>query len=108
LTLVIPTPARRSALRFDASRPVLLAFSAALCLLIVLPLSWLVYYSVRDRAGGFTLANFVELATDPTFLDPLVTTVILALSSAAICCAVAAPMGWLVARRSSPRRFSAQ
>jgi iron(III) transport system permease protein len=85
-------------------KAVLLAFSAALSLLIVLPLSWLVYYSVRDRAGGFTIANFVELATDPTFLDPLVTTIILALSSAAICCAVAAPMGWLVARTDMPLR----
>jgi iron(III) transport system permease protein len=85
-------------------KAVLLAFSAVLSLLIVLPLSWLVYYSVRDRAGGFTIANFVELATDPTFLDPLVTTVILALSSAAICCAVAAPMGWLVARTDMPLR----
>jgi iron(III) transport system permease protein len=104
LTLAVPILARRSALRFDVSRPILLAFSAALCLLMVLPLSWLVYYSVRDRAGGLTLANFVELATDPTFLDPLVTTVILALSSAAICCAVAAPLGWLVARTDMPLR----
>jgi iron(III) transport system permease protein len=85
-------------------KTVLFAFSATLSLLIVLPLSWLVYYSVRDRAGGFTIANFVELATDPTFLDPLVTTVILASSSAAICCAVAAPMGWLVARTDMPLR----
>lgn len=75
-----------------------------LSLLIVLPLSWLAYYSVRDRGGGFTIANFVELATDPTFLDPLVTTVILALSAAAICCVVAAPMGWLVARTDMPLR----
>jgi iron(III) transport system permease protein len=104
LTLTVPTAARRSAVRFDVSLPILLAFSAALCLLIVLPLSWLVYYSVHDRAGGFTIANFVELATDSTFLDPLVTTVILAVSSAAICCAVAAPMGWLVARTDMPLR----
>src|SRR5258708_15855537 len=86
------------------SRPVLLAFSAALCLLILWPLSWLVYYSVHDRAGGLTAANFVELATDPTFLDPLVTTVILAVSSAIICCAVASPLGGLVARTDMPLR----
>src|SRR6266852_848209 len=89
---------------FDVSLPILLAFSAALCLLILLPLSWLVYYSVHDRSGGLTVANFAQLATDPTFLDPLVTTVILALSSAVICCAVAAPMGWLVARSDMPLR----
>jgi len=89
---------------FDVSLPVLLAFSAALCVLILLPLSWLVYYSIHDRVGGLTVANFVALATDPTFLDPLVTTLILAVSSAAICCAVAAPMGWLVARSDMPLR----
>src|SRR5260370_39839117 len=84
------------------SPSVLLAFSAALCLLILLPLSWLVYYSVHDRAGGLTVANFVELATDPTFVDPLVTTVILAVSSSGIFCAVGAPMGWLVAGTDTP------
>ena len=88
----------------DVSFPILLVFSAVLCLLVLLPLSWLVYYSVHDRAGGLTIANFTQLATDPTFLDPLVTTVILALSSAVICCAVAAPMGWLVARTDMPLR----
>jgi len=73
-------------------------------MLIVLPLSWLVYFSFRDRAGGLTLDNFVQLVTDQTFLDPLVTTVILAISSATICCLVAAPMGWLVARTDMPLR----
>src|SRR6516162_5644542 len=73
-------------------------------MLVVLPLSWLAYYSVHDRAGGFTLDNFAVLVTDPIFLDPLVTTLILAVSSAAICCAVAAPMGWLVARTDMPLR----
>ena len=73
-------------------------------MLIVLPLSWLVYFSFRDHAGGLTLDNFVQLVTDQTFLDPLVTTVILATSSATICCLVAAPMGWLVARTDMPLR----
>ena len=76
----------------------------ALCVLIVLPLSWLGYYSVVDRTGAFTLANFRTLVTDPVFLDPLITTVILATSSAFLCCAVAAPMGWLVARTDVPLR----
>ena len=73
-------------------------------MLILMPLSWLVYYSFHDRAGGFTLANFAQLVTDPTFLDPLMTTLILATSSAVICCLVAAPMGWLVARTDMPLR----
>ena len=104
LTLAVPALPARSNYRFDLSRPILLAFAAALCMLIVLPLSWLVYFSFRDRAGGLTLDNFVQLVTDQTFLDPLVTTVILATSSATICCLVAAPMGWLVARTDMPLR----
>jgi iron(III) transport system permease protein len=104
LALAVPAPASRPSFRFDLSWPILIGFSAALCLLILLPLSWLVYYAFRDRAGGFTLANFGQLVTDPTFIDPLVTTLILATSSAIICCAVAAPMGWLVARTDMPLR----
>jgi iron(III) transport system permease protein len=104
LTLAVPALPARSTYRFDLSRPILLAFAAALCILIVLPLSWLVYFSFRDRAGGLTLDNFLQLVTDQTFLDPLVATVILAISSATICCLVAAPMGWLVARTDMPLR----
>jgi iron(III) transport system permease protein len=104
LALALPAPAPRLRLRFDLSWPILIAVSAALCLLILLPLSWLVYFAFRDKSGGFTLENFVQLATDDTFIDPLITTVILATSSAVICCAVAAPMGWLVARTDMPLR----
>jgi iron(III) transport system permease protein len=104
LTFAVPAPSPRLPFRFDLSWPILIGFAAALCMLILLPLSWLVYYSLHDRAGGFTLANFAQLVTDPTFLDPLITTLILATSSAVICCVVAAPMGWLVARTDMPLR----
>jgi iron(III) transport system permease protein len=90
--------------RFDLSWPILIGFAAALCLLILMPLSWLVYYSFHDRTGGFTLGNFAQLVTDPSFIDPLITTLILATSSAIVCCVVAAPMGWLVARTDMPLR----
>jgi iron(III) transport system permease protein len=103
VTVAIPARTdRRPAL--DLSRPILAAFALVLCGLIVLPLSWLVYYSVTDRTGAFTLDNFARLATDPTFIDPLITTVILAVSSALVCGAVAAPMGWLIARTDMPLR----
>jgi iron(III) transport system permease protein len=97
----VASTARRA--RFDLSWPVLIGFALVLCGLIVLPMSWLVYFSVTDK-GRFTLENFVKLVTDPTFRDPLVTTVILATSSAVICCVVAAPMGWLVSRTDMPLR----
>ena len=104
MALAVPAPSPRLPFRFDLSWPILIGFAAALCLLILMPLSWLVYYSFHDRAGGFTLDNFAQLVTDPSFVDPLLTTLILATSSAIVCCVVAAPMGWLVARTDMPLR----
>jgi iron(III) transport system permease protein len=69
-----------------------------------MPLSWLVYYAFTDKNGAFTVANFYRLVSDADFLDPLLTTFALATLSALICCAVAAPMGWLVARTDMPLR----
>jgi iron(III) transport system permease protein len=89
---------------FDSTKLVFYGFAAVLVLLILLPLSWLVYYSFKDKDGGFTLANFATLVRDPTLLDPLVTTFIVACTTSLICCAVAAPMGWLVARTDMPLR----
>src|ERR1044072_5015121 len=100
MSIASSVPARR---RLDLSWPILIGFAAVLCALIVLPMSWLVFYSFTDN-GRFTLENFVKLATAPTFTSPLITTVIIATSSAIICCAVAAPMGWLVARTDMPLR----
>src|SRR5439155_4627564 len=102
MTIALPAEAERRPGRFDLSWPILVLFAAVLCVLIVLPMSWLVYYSLVDRAGAFTLGNFVTLFTDPVFIDPLVTTLIIATSSSVICCLAAAPMGWLVARTDMP------
>ncbi len=104
MTIAVPTRTVARRVGFDASQPVMIAFAALLCVLVVLPISWLVIYSVSDRAGSFTLDNFSQLFTDPAFLDPLVTTLTIAVSSSLICCAVAAPMGWLVARSDMPLR----
>jgi len=90
--------------KIDWTKPVLWLFAACLVVLIMLPLSWLAIYSVTDKANHLTLQNFVTLFTDPDFLDPLLTTAIIAVSSAIICCAVAAPMGWLVSRTDMPGR----
>jgi iron(III) transport system permease protein len=103
MTIALPAEAARSAGGgIDLSWPILILFSALLCALIILPMSWLVYYSLVDRTGAFTLENFHRLFTDPVFVDPLITTVIIATSASVICCAAAAPMGWLVARTDMP------
>jgi iron(III) transport system permease protein len=90
--------------KIDLTMPLLWLVALVLVGLIALPLSWLAVYSFTDRAGHVTLQNFVTLFTDPDFLDPLLTTAIIATSSAVICCLVAAPMGWLVSRTDMPGR----
>ena len=91
---------------FDASRWVLLAVAALLAVMIVLPVGWLVVYAFSDKEGAATLGNFATLFTDPTFVDPLITTLIIAVSVSLLCCAIAAPLGWLVARTDMPLRRS--
>lgn len=88
----------------DGSPAILILAAAGLCILVMLPLSWLIYYGFTDSKGSFTLANFARLAVDPTFIDPFLTTLLIAVSVGIICCAVAAPMGWLVARTDMPLR----
>jgi iron(III) transport system permease protein len=104
MTLAVSNSAPQMKHGFDFTKLVLYGFALALCLLIVLPMSWLIYYSFTDKNGAFSLLNFVTLVNDPTLLDPFITTFILATSTSLICCAVAAPMGWLVARTDMPLR----
>src|SRR5258707_8348 len=103
-SMTITTSIGGTRAKIDWTKPVLWLFAACLVVLIVLPLSWLALYSVTDRARHVTLQNFVTLFTDPDFLDPLLTTAIIATTSAFICCVVAAPMGWLVSRTDMPGR----
>jgi iron(III) transport system permease protein len=104
VTVALPAQPAFRPVRFDLSWPILILFAALLCVMILLPLSWLVYYSFVDRSGAFTLSNFTQLVTNPIFLDPLITTVIIATTSSITCCLVAAPIGWLVARTDMPLR----
>jgi iron(III) transport system permease protein len=50
----------------------------------------------------FTLEHFRRFLSDPDFIDPLITTLTVAITSSIACCAIAAPMGWLVARTDMP------
>jgi iron(III) transport system permease protein len=104
MTLALPARAEARRIAFDASYPVMIAVAALLCALVILPVSWLVVYAFSDRTGAFTLANFRQLFSDPVYLDPLLTTITIATSASLICCAAAAPMGWLVARSDMPLR----
>jgi iron(III) transport system permease protein len=90
--------------RIDLSGGVMALLAAALCLLVILPIGWLVVFAFTDRARNPTLANFHTLFTDPAFVDPLIATLTIATSVSVICCLVAAPLGWIVARTDMPLR----
>ena len=102
MTTITTTPSPKP--RIDWTKPVLWLVAACLVTLIVLPLSWLAVYAFTDKTRHPTLQNFVTLFSNPDFLDPLLTTAIIATTSAVICCLVAAPMGWLVSRTDMPGR----
>ena len=90
--------------RVDWTKPVLSLVAFCMVVLIALPLSWLAIYAFTDKARHPTLQNFVTLFTNPDFLDPLLTTAIIATTSAVICCLIAAPISWLVSRTDMPGR----
>ncbi|MFL5252715.1 MAG: ABC transporter permease subunit, partial [Rhodopila sp.] len=77
-----------------------------LCGLVLLPLGWLLWYSITDKDGAPTAANFILLATDPSFATPYLTALEIAVSVALGAAAAALPLAWLVARTDLPlRRF---
>ena len=102
--MTIATDTAPTKAKIDWTKPVLWLFAAVMIVLIVMPMSWLAVYAFTDKARNPTLQNFVKLFTDPDFLDPLLTTAIIATTSATICCLVAAPIGWLVSRTNMPGR----
>jgi iron(III) transport system permease protein len=97
-------PGKASHGRRDLSGALIAAFAVVLCLLVALPIGWIIVFAFTDRERAFTLANFHTLITDPVFVEPLLTTFIIASSVSLACCLVAAPMGWIVARTDAPLR----
>ena len=90
--------------KWDISVPLVAALVAVLVAIVGLPVGWLGYFSLTDRAGAWTLANFVAVATDPDFLGPLATTLGVAVASGMGATGVAAPVAWLIARSDMPWR----
>jgi iron(III) transport system permease protein len=88
----------------DFSVPLFVLLGCVLCVLVLLPLFWLGYYSVTDKKGALTLANFVTLVTDPTMSRAFLVALGMAASVGFLSCAVATPLAWLVARTDLPGR----
>jgi iron(III) transport system permease protein len=88
----------------DLSLLVFAAVAVLLCILVLLPLGWLAWFSVTNEQGALTFANFVRLVTDPALLEPLLITFVIAAAAGLSACIVAAPLAWLVARTDMPLR----
>ena len=91
-------------LRIDLFRPAFVLLAAVLAVLVVLPLSWLLYYSLIDDNGAFTLANFTALVSDATLRRPFIVAIGMALGVGALSCVIATPLAWLVSRTDLPAR----
>src|SRR5580704_17987111 len=72
--------------RVDAIGVLLAAVGVFLCALVLLPLGWLGWFSITDDAGRLTLANFVQLASDPSFVEPYATAFVIAAGVAISAC----------------------
>jgi len=79
------------------------AVRAALCCSCCCRWGWLVVFAFSDRKVT-RRSQLPVLFTDSSFVDPLVTALGLAVSVSVICCVVAAPMGYIVARTDMPLR----
>jgi len=104
MTAAIAARLPKPLLRIDLFRPAFVLLVLALAVLVVLPLSWLLYYSMVDKSGAFTLANFVSLVNDATLRRPFVVAIGMALAVGALSCAIATPLAWLVSRTDLPGR----
>jgi iron(III) transport system permease protein len=104
MTAAIAAPVVKPLLRIDLFRPAFVLLVLALAVLVILPLGWLLYYSLVDKSGAFTLANFAALVNDSTLRRPFVVAIGMALAVGALSCAIATPLAWLVSRTDLPGR----
>ena len=103
MTSIAQVQGRRSSI--DLSWPTFALLSLVLSVLVLLPLFWLAYYSLRsDTGGGATLDNFIALVADPTLLRAYGLAIAMALAVGSLACLIATPMAWLVARTDLPAR----
>jgi iron(III) transport system permease protein len=104
MTASIAAAVPKPPLRLDLFRPAFVLLGLALAVLVVLPLSWLIYYSLVDKQGAFTTANFAALVSDATLRKPFLVAIGMALSVGVLSSVFATPLAWLVSRTDLPGR----
>ena len=105
MTIALPRAGERAIRMIDLSRPVMVLLALFLCGLVLLPLGWLVWYSVTDNDGALT-ARPISCGWRPirAFATPYLTALEIAASVALGAAAAALPLAWLVARTDLPLR----
>jgi iron(III) transport system permease protein len=104
MTATVAAPLSKPAIRIDFFRPAFILLALVLAVLVVLPLSWLLYYSLVDKNGAFTTGNFAALVADATLRKPFLVAVGMALGVGVLSCLFATPLAWLAARTDLPGR----
>lgn len=105
MSVAIPIPVQKpGGFRIDLFRPTFFLLLVILGVLVVLPLSWLGYYSLTDKSGAFTIANFVSLVSDVTMRRPFLLAIWMALGVGVLSAVIATPLAWLVSRTDLPGR----
>jgi iron(III) transport system permease protein len=89
---------------FDPSLLFLGLAGLFLAFLVLLPLGWLVAFSVTNESGIPSWENFAALADPSLFLGPFITTMGIAMGVGVLACGMAVPLAWLVARTDVPFR----
>ena len=98
----LAVPRRR---RGDLSRSVWLLTAVALLVLVGVPLFWIFVASVHtDADNRLALANYADAFTKPLYLRPILNSLLLASSVAAIAAAVGTALAWAVSRTDIPGR----
>ncbi len=85
----------------ERALPVWILAAMALVVLMLLPLGWLAWTSVRGE-HGLTLAHYARVVTDPQLTKALWNTVVLSFWVGLGALAVGIPMAWLTARTDLP------
>ena len=108
MSSVLSLPGRRGTIQarrgFDASAAVFSVLAIALALLVVMPTGWLLWYSVTNDNGAFTISPYVRLVTDRGLRDSMAVSLEIAFGVAALCAVVALPLAFLTARTDVPLR----
>src|SRR3954463_4434815 len=94
-------PARVASSRkrsIDWTAPLSWLLALFLAALVLMPMFWLFVTSLSNDAHQFTLEHYRQLFVDPSFLNPLLTTLWTSAAVGVLCLLFAAPMSWLVAR----------